>query len=131
VQDAELGSKLLSNLVFTPSGLVSRDALDEGDVLPRNAGTADLARARLATPHGLEALAVPADDSGKLYDDEGAGGVGPKSVQHDSEHSILRAKPGALLSPAVDGKLLTQGGILQRQACPRHQRGPYESKQSR
>ncbi len=32
---------------------------------------------------------------------------------------------------AHSGRVLTQGGILQRQTCPQHQRGPHEGEESR
>jgi len=131
VVDAKLGGQFLGDLVLSPAGLVGGDASDEGDVGAWDPWTADLARARLATPGRLEAFAVPADDSGRLYDDKRASGVGPETVKGDPECPIRVTKFGSLLSPDVNSELLTQSGIFQRQACPRHQRGPHEGKQGR
>ena len=75
--DTELGREFLSDSVLTPLGVVARDACDEVDVRPGDAGSADPSRARLAAPHGLEALAVPGEYGSRLHDDEGAGAVRP------------------------------------------------------
>ena len=43
--DAEHGSEFLGDLILVPLGMVTRDPLDEVDVLAGDAGSADLARA--------------------------------------------------------------------------------------
>lgn len=107
--------------------MVTRDTLDEANVLPGDAGSADPPWTRLATPHGLEALAVPANHSGGLHDDEGTIPLQPESPKSHPEETILGLQTSPILRPSVDGQLLTQGGVLQSQGGPWHQRGPHES----
>jgi len=90
--DAELGGQFLGDLVLSPAGVIAGNAFDEGDVIPGNAGSADLARTRLTTPHGFEALAMPTDDGCGLHDDEGVGAAGPETVKSNPEHAILGTK---------------------------------------
>jgi len=52
-------------------------------------------------------------------------------MKSDPKPTTLGMESGTLLSPDVDGELLTQGGILKRQACARLQGGPREGKQGR
>jgi hypothetical protein len=127
VVDAELGGQFLGDLVLSPAGVIAGNAFDEGVVIPGNAGSADLARTRLTTPHGFEALAMPTDDGCGLHDDEGVGAAGPETVKSNPEHAILGTKSGALLSTKVDAKLLAQGSVFQSQVCRWHPGGPHES----
>ena len=78
----------------------------------------------------LEASTVPAEYGGRFDDDERAGPVRPEPMEDDPEEAIFGTKSSTPVSPLVDGELLTQGGVLQRQACPRHQRGAREREES-
>ena len=124
MQDAELGGEFLSALVLAPLGVVTGDALDEGDVLAGDVWSADLGGARPATPEHLEALAMPGDHGLGPDDDERAGPVGPEPAESDPEYSLARPQPNVPLRPQVDRELLAQGRILQGQGGSRHQGCP-------
>ena len=104
--DAELGGQFLGDLVFAPFGVVSRDTLNEVDVLSGNAGSARLAGTRTTTPQDLEALSIPADYGSGSHDNERAGPIWPESSEDDPEEAVLGAKRGPLPNPLADGELL-------------------------
>jgi hypothetical protein len=57
MQNAKLGSEFLGDLVLAPLGMVTRNALDEGDVLAGDGWSTDQTPSRLPAPEQFEALA--------------------------------------------------------------------------
>ena len=100
-----LARSFLGDPVLAPFRMIPRDALDEADVFPWDAGPADLGRVRLAAPQQLEASAVPADNRGRFHDDERAGPARPESTEGDPKDAVPDLGFNVLVSPLVDGEL--------------------------
>jgi hypothetical protein len=94
VIDTRLGGEFFGNPVLAPLGMIPRHAPDEGDVLPGDGGSADLAGARPATPERLEASAVPGEYGLEFGEDERAGPVRPEPAKGDPEDPIARSQSG-------------------------------------